>query len=490
MRKRTGSTVRDVMAIAMLLAATAAACRGDDGGEEPAAPDTGEEPQAATVTPAAFVAAPSGPDFTPMAPARVTIDEFDYVEEEWFLEGQEDGRDYRTTVIVRLPSDPSRFSGTVVVEPLHFSGIGPMWIYTAPYLMRSGHGYAMVSSQADSLDQILRPSDPERYSSLHIASPQVDRVAVDGNNAADVDPETLASVWEAMAANNRASSSILAQAGAAIRADDGPFSGVDHVVLAGHSQTGFVVTNYIREAHDTLRLGGGRPVYDGYFPAGFPSEPFHDVDVPVVQTISEGDVANPSQSFTYRYDDRAYRRDDSDAPDDRFRLYEIAGMPHSGTRYEPYSSTALWNGQTNGLVTMDMHMSSLPHGEVFSALLDHLLAWVVDGTTPPRAPRLVVGDDGYFATDEHGNTLGGVRTVQMDVPTSRHHPDVPRPDGRIGFTSVGTEEPFTSAELRRLYGDGASYQQQFEARLDELVEEGWFLPEDVGLIAADGREEF
>jgi hypothetical protein len=37
-----------------------------------------------------------------------------------------------------------------------------------------------------------------------------------------------------------------------------------------------------------------------------------------------------------------YRRDDSDDPGDRYRLYELAGAPHMGTRVAPFDDASLW----------------------------------------------------------------------------------------------------------------------------------------------------
>ena len=65
---------------------------------------------------------------------------------------------------------------------------------------------------------------------------------------------------------------------------------------------------YIEEAHNQQRRADELPVYDGYFPSGFPYDPFHDVDVPIVQVMSEGDVALPGYSFRPGYGDRRYRR--------------------------------------------------------------------------------------------------------------------------------------------------------------------------------------
>ncbi len=97
-----------------------------------------------TVMPSTLRPAPTADGearFAPYASFRFPIGDFDYVEEEWIASGVEDADTYETTVLVRLPRDRSRFSGTVLVEPLHVHGIAPMSHYSSTYVMRSGHGW-------------------------------------------------------------------------------------------------------------------------------------------------------------------------------------------------------------------------------------------------------------------------------------------------------------------------------------------------------------
>jgi hypothetical protein len=224
-------------------------------------------------------------------------------------------------------------------------------------------------------------------------------------------------------------------------------------------------------------------VYDGFFPSGFPAAPFGPSGVPIVQVMSDGDVSNPRFSFQPGFEGRAYRRADSDAPEDRYRLYELASVPHMTTRYPPFNNPAMWaKGPTVGDIPPDAIMNSLPHNELFEVTLDHLVRWAADDVAPPRAERIAVGPDGYFATDEHGNSLGGVRCVQLDVPRASYRPNGVGDDD-IG--TVGTEAPFDGAKLRRLYGTPADYAARFERRLGELVAQGWMLPEAVEDMRAE-----
>lgn len=139
-------------------------------------------------------------------------------------------------------------------------------------------------------------------------------------------------------------------------------------------------------------------------------------------------------------------------------------------------------------MTFGPKMNSLPHFELFNMGLHHLVEWAAHGTVPPRADRLAVGPDGYFAKDEHGNTRGGVRTAQLDVPHSTYRPNPTNPDGTTSYLTIGSDEPFNAAKLRELYRDSADYLQRFEQRLDELIGEGWLLAEDADDLRREARE--
>ena len=81
-----------------------------------------------TVDPATITCPPAvdaSARFVPTGQFRGSLEEFDYVEEEWFASGEVDGHPYTTALTVRRPRDPAHFSGTVVVEPVHRILPGP-----------------------------------------------------------------------------------------------------------------------------------------------------------------------------------------------------------------------------------------------------------------------------------------------------------------------------------------------------------------------------
>ena len=419
-----------------------------------------------------------------------TLEQFDYTEEEWFATGQVDGHSYCTALTVRRPRDGSRFSGTVMVEPVHAASAAPVWIYTSTYQMRAGHGWAAVCSQKTVLDGFVKPTNAERYASLDIWSdaPPLEMSGIEGMRVPR-DPAGFRARMERMREVNILSTLILAQVGAALAAPGGPFAGLArHLVLTGHSQTGGVVTDYIVNGHGVQRHEDGSPVYGGFFPSGAPSVRFEQVDVPIVQVLSDGDIADPNRPGR---EGRSYRRDDSDDQADRYRLYELAGVGHMGTRYPPYNDSAMWQNDplgTAGSVPEGAAMNSLPHDELFSMGLHHLVQWVTAGVAPPRAERIEVKPNGLFAKDECGNSRGGVRCVQMDVPRLRYYSNPgEQEDGTPAFGVVGVEEPLAAEMLGHLYRDHADYVDRFNRRLDELVEEGWFLAQDAEGMRAEAK---
>jgi hypothetical protein len=430
-----------------------------------------------------------GEPFVPTGAFRGDLDEFGYVEEEWLASGEVDGHPYTTSVFVRRPKDAARFSGTVLVEPVHAASAAPVWIYTSEYQMRSGHGWAAICSQKSALDAFVKPFNEQRYASLEIWS---DAAPVEGPGFAALprDPAAMLARMEHMRQINVLSTPILAQVGAALASGAGPFSGlgVRHVILTGHSQTGGTVTDYILNGHDAQRYEDGSPVFHGFFPSGAPSVKFGPRDVPIVQVLSDGDISNPNRPGR---EGRGYRRPDSDDAADRYRLYELAGVSHMGTRYPPYSENAMWQNDpigTAGNVPKDATMNSLPHGELFSMGLNHLVRWVADGELPPCAERIEAGEDGLFVKDDYGNSRGGVRCPQMDVPRLVYHSNPGVDDrGVPAFGVVGTEEPLPPETLKALYRDHDDYVGRFENRLEQLMSQGWLLPPDADEMRREAK---
>src|SRR3954453_7069270 len=103
---------------------------------------------------------------------------FDYTQKEYFFGG--DARNlqsratapYRSRMLVRLPRNRRKFSGTVLVEWLNVTAqqdLETAWPVEARYLMRHGIGYVGVSAQLAGVccgTTTLKGWDPARYAPL------------------------------------------------------------------------------------------------------------------------------------------------------------------------------------------------------------------------------------------------------------------------------------------------------------------------------------
>ena len=411
-------------------------------------------PSAAAVPPVPSVAGPiGGPGLmypnppVNVVPSAVKVEDFPYITEEYFVSGTANGAPYTTRIIVRRPRNAAAFSGTVVSEALHAGGRSLIFEWSRQSILTRNHMFVEIVHSAANVN-LLKTFNAERYASLTIAMGQTNEV--------------------------------IAQAGRLIKSKTGPFAQYDvrRVTLMGTSASSGTVRTYLA-AHATLRLPDEKPIFDGFLLTSTNGNtPLPIVDVPMIQMPTQTEVV------TWAEQGIAYRRPDSDEPGNRFRLYEVAGMPHNNSRDSP--------GFQNDPCTLPV--TDFPAGAFTALALNHLIAWIATDTTPPRAPYIAVdqdakGDGSHLALDDHGNARGGIRNVWVDVPTATNGV---MGKGKTAATDrlcllAGTKVPLPEATLRKLYRGKDDYIARVERRLNELVAEGWFLPEYADLVRADAR---
>ena len=380
-----------------------------------------------------------------VVPGAARVEDFPYLSEEYFVSGTADGAPFRTRLLIRRPSDPVRFSGVVTAEALHAGGRSLIFEWSRVSILSRGHVFAEIVHSPANI-ALLKTFNPERYATLAIEAGQTNE--------------------------------ILAQAGRLLKSLDGPLRAyrVRHMTLMGTSASSGTVRNYF-PGHAEFRLPGGGPVFDGFLLTSTNGNmPLPIVDVPMIQMPTQTEVVTWAEAGI------AYRRADSDAPGNRFRLYEVAGMPHNNARESP----AFANDPCTLPVT------DFPAGAFTALGLNYLVDWIASGKVPPHAPPLEVdgnpaNDGSHLALDEFGNAKGGVRNIWVDVPIATHGVFG---KGKTTATDrlcllAGTEVPLPSERLRRLYGDATAYRARAVRRLDELVTGGWFLPEYVEAARRD-----
>ena len=377
---------------------------------------------------------------------------FKYEAKEYFISGTANGQPYKTRIVVRKPSSNSKFSGLVLVEPMHPSGSAHMFEYTSVYSMSSGH--AAVEILTGGLQQVI-DSNPERYKDVRVAPGQT--------------------------------SEILAQVGSLIKSREAssPFAGlaVRKIVLAGTSATAGTLIQYL-PAHMVYRTPDMQRIYDGFMPTSNGSV-IRQVDVPLIHvpTMHEVRTANITT------------RPDGDAPGDQYRLYEFPGMGHVDT----HDNARL---QPN---PCKYPLSTFLMQAYMSVALNYLFQWVDKGTLPPKADR-IVKDGASMALDEHGNPRGGIRNPYVDVPVTKYSvpnegavPLIANPSAYV--TKNGGQQAanqmcslsayqtdFSKDQLKQLYGSKKNYRSKVEKRLAELEKSGWSLPVYREMVLADAAK--
>jgi hypothetical protein len=457
---------------------------------------------------------PATSDSYPFLGAGHTVDPIDfakagYVEEEFFVSGNANVYDwaadggltvkvekapYTTRILVRRPAQASRFSGNVVVEPFmsprrHDWPI--MWGYVNQSLM--AHGDAWVGVTIPATSGALKKFNPARYSTVSFANPLPSAVCPGGgkNGPADIEDGLR---FDA-----------LSQVGAALKSGSGPMGRLKVEGIYMTTQGGDLLT-YMNAIHSHAKLSNGKFVYDGYLsrnpgnmqrlnqcaPPPQANDPrggfHHKFGVPVIAVVAQGEV--PATL--------SLRRDDSDDPADRFRLYEVAGVSHiDKAAYSQFPTVAdqiAAVGAAQGTPEWPFNITCQPPipltdqpalTYVYDAAFQHLFQWARKGVAPPRAARIEVKEDRSesgtkptVALDEYGNGIGGVRTPYVEVPVATYFVTSPGP-GTCG--ELGHKVGFERSRIAELYPEANSYSSKVIQATDRLLREGW-------LIDSDGRK--
>jgi hypothetical protein len=124
-----------------------------------------------------------------------------------------------------------------------------------------------------------------------------------------------------------------------------------------------------------------------------------------------------------------------------------------------------------------------------AAALDHLVAWVKDGKTPPSAPPIEItsaGPPAVIARDADGNSSGGgIRLAGIAVPIAVNTGQNSGP----GFCRLyGSHVDFDQEKLASRYPTHVAYVAAVRAVTDKNVAAGYILrPDADATIAAAER---
>ena len=427
--------------------------RGRAGGQPPVPVNLPTAPTAVTLPTLSDEVTGPGPMFDSapsLAPGK-GLAAFGYQAHEYLMSGTANGEPYTTRLVIRRPSDMSKFSGLVLAEPMHGSGAAHLFEFTSIYTMTTGHVAVEVLTTPPAQFVALNEL---RYRPLKLNSTQTNE--------------------------------ILAQAGALVRSGilGAP---VRKMVLAGTSMTAGVLVNYL-PAHVVYRTPQMQRIFDGFMPMSNGAM-IRDVDVPLIHVPTMHEV---SGNIT--------NKQDSDEPGRQYRLYEFSGMGHIDTR----DSVRLKPNPCQ------QPLSAFPVQAYMSVALHHLFAWVDTGVVPPRADRILLdrderNDGSMMALDEQGNPRGGIRTTYVDVPTAKYaiRPPAATPvvANASAYISTGGQQAanlmcglstaqldVAPATLKGLYKNKQAYVKAVEKRLAELEKAGWSLPVYREMILADASK--
>ncbi len=411
---------------------------------------------------------------------------------------------WTTRMIVKRPANPHQFSGTVIIEPLNATGgfdIAGVWDRSRDYFVRNGDIFVGWTAKSVTVN-MLKNWNPTRYAALNwpYSGPL--------NGSANNSPHDGITFDAA------------SQIGALFKTN-GPGSPirnyrVKHVFETGFSQDGGYTFTQALIFHELARMPDGGPIYDGYVPGGTtgpsninftltPAGAYTTVtgkapqmgprSAPVIHINTETEVLSPARL--------GYRRPDSDAANDRYRLWEVPGATHiSNDLRDPAIALQLNDAETNHIDPADLepigctHMQFIsgpatgipgvvdpndyPFAFVENAAFHWLTEWVETGNPPPHANFITTTATG-IVRDGNGNALGGVRTPFLDVPiatfsatdTASHTTTFSAFCILYGYNTL-----FTPEKLSSLYKNHGEYVMRFVHQASDLVDQGFWLHPD------------
>ena len=269
---------------------------------------------------------------------------------------------FRTRIVVRRPIDPSRFSGTVVVEWHNVSaGIdaAPDWGFFHRSLTAAGHAWVGVSAQKVGIDGggfvqsiHLKLLAPERYAEL----------------------EHPGDAW---------SFDMFTQVAELVRlpADQNPLGGLtpEHVFAAGESQSAACLVTYINAVDPHTQ------VFDGYFVHGRPG----------IGVSIDGVFIPTRHGLGF---------------EETTRMISSKRRAHPRGRPRPRAHPA----ERDGLVLLGGHLAAQPDSE-------HIRVWEMPGAAHADTYTVSAGrhDDGTLSPERLEELLRPTRTSSWDRRTHR-----------------------------------------------------------------------
>ena len=420
---------------------------------------------------------------------------------------------YTTRLLVRYPTNPAKFNGTVVFEWLNDTTGGdqdPVWAQLYNQLINKGYAYVGVTAQRPGMKD-LATWDPKRYGTL-------------GDS------------------NDGESYEIFTQAAEAVKADSATLLGglaPKELIGTGDSQSAFRVDTYVNAIQPLKHafngfLAVGRaavaaPIGEGLVAASpFPALIRTDDTAPFIELNTQGDIEE--------LDAAAARQ-----PDNNYlRTWELAGASHIDAHEAAYETETIAREEptvgipscvfgtpiegTGTALDGRNQTDNMPLFEVEDAALAGLQNWVVNGVAPAHSPQisaipLFFGLSHLVIKNQYGIAQGGIQMPDAEVPAEDYSAinfanvseqglsqtaiqaeledafttletggisnETLRDEGLCLLSGYFTD--FTSSTLKTLYPTPASYASKFSAAANAEVAAGFMTPEDATAAIADAN---
>ncbi|HEX4127453.1 MAG TPA: alpha/beta hydrolase domain-containing protein [Acidimicrobiales bacterium] len=377
---------------------------------------------------------------------------------------------YKTRILVRRPTNPAHFNGTVIVEWMNVSAgeSAPDWDFLNPMLMRDGYAYVGVSAQALGVDGGksllgtpgatgatggLVGDEPARYGTLHHPG---DQYALD----------MYAQIGQALSAPHAAALGGLKE---------------KHILAVGESQSAFYLTTYAdaiqprTNVYDGIfihsRGGSGASLAGTSIASSSGPDNLHirtDLKVPVFMSETQTDLIQLGYASAQQPNT------------DKIRTWEIAGTSHAD---------AYFVGSAASILGCTIPVNSGPQHPVVQAAFTAFDKWVDNGTPPASPPPFTLSSThpATLALDAHGNVIGGVRTPAVVVPVSTLS-GAPAAGSNAICSLFGSTVVFTPAQLATLYGSKSDYIAAYTKSLNKAIAGGYVLSADKGSLLAQAEQ--
>jgi hypothetical protein len=347
---------------------------------------------------------------------------------------------YTTRVILRRPVDPARFNGTVLIEWFNVSvnhDIDVTWTATFEEILREGYAYMAVSAQPGR--RALPYFDPVRYEDFDHP----------GDEYADDIFQQVGRLLE----SRRGGAALLGRP-------------AEVLIATGQSQSAERLHVYTKKTQDESR------VFDGFFidrgreaNGTIPFEAFPSV--PTIFGLTENE-AQPDQG-NYGPMARVWQIAGSSHVDNWGDTYAIRNLQRDTSGQQPppwdpekeggWGEMGEGTGQC-GLVTGAPGANQLPQRYAKAAALFQLNRWIRTGRPAGRHPLFGFEDVDTLRPpmlrDADGNTVGGLRLPQIEVPVAAYH-------GRCPDTLQGYTRSFDDADLFSRYPTSGDYRAKMVA---------------------------